>query len=43
MQVRFPTDYPTRPFFMRVVKPRMLWYTGEASQQAELNPINTPP
>lgn len=28
MEVEFPKDYPTSPFFMRVIYPRMVMYTG---------------
>lgn len=31
MEVRFPDDYPARPFFLRVVSPRMVWYTGHVT------------
>ena len=29
MEITFPSDYPTRPFF-RCVSPRFCWYTGHA-------------
>lgn len=28
MEARFPKDYPTQPFFLRIITPRMKWYTG---------------
>lgn len=28
MEARFPADYPSQPFSLRVVRPRMQWYTG---------------
>lgn len=28
MEVEFPQDYPRSPFFMRVVYPRMVMYSG---------------
>ncbi|KAJ1461246.1 hypothetical protein M885DRAFT_508169 [Pelagophyceae sp. CCMP2097] len=31
MEVSFPKDYPTSPFSLRVVSPRMRWYTGHVS------------
>ncbi|KAL4853425.1 Poly [ADP-ribose] polymerase 11 [Chlorella vulgaris] len=31
LEVRFPEDYPTSPFFLRVVRPRMAMYTGHVT------------
>ncbi|KAJ1619101.1 hypothetical protein T492DRAFT_1088117 [Pavlovales sp. CCMP2436] len=31
MELRFPRDYPTSPFALRVVLPRMRWYTGHVT------------
>lgn len=31
MEIEFPADYPTRPFFLRIVSPRMRWYTGHVT------------
>ena len=31
MEIRFPDDYPTRPFFLRCVSPRFVWYTGHVT------------
>ncbi|GLC47365.1 hypothetical protein PLESTF_001277600 [Pleodorina starrii] len=31
MEVNFPEDYPTNPFFMRVVSPRCVMYTGHVT------------
>eukprot|EP00633_Aureoumbra_lagunensis_P000738 CAMPEP_0197293142 /NCGR_PEP_ID=MMETSP0890-20130614/26995_1 /TAXON_ID=44058 ORGANISM="Aureoumbra lagunensis, Strain CCMP1510" /NCGR_SAMPLE_ID=MMETSP0890 /ASSEMBLY_ACC=CAM_ASM_000533 /LENGTH=254 /DNA_ID=CAMNT_0042767631 /DNA_START=105 /DNA_END=872 /DNA_ORIENTATION=- len=28
MEIKFPKDYPTKPFFLRLISPRMCWYTG---------------
>ena len=28
MEARFPPSYPAAPFFLRVVTPRMVMYTG---------------
>jgi len=28
MECSFPADYPNKPFFLRIVSPRMCWYTG---------------
>ena len=28
MECSFPADYPNKPFFLRIVTPRMCWYTG---------------
>ena len=28
MEITFPSDYPSRPFFLRCVSPRFCWYTG---------------
>lgn len=29
MECTFPADYPNKPFFLRIISPRMCWYTGE--------------
>ena len=31
MEITFPSDYPTRPFFLRCVSPRFCWYTGHVT------------
>ena len=31
MEIPFPSDYPTRPFFLRCVSPRFCWYTGHVT------------
>ncbi|WIA37185.1 hypothetical protein OEZ86_014139 [Tetradesmus obliquus] len=31
LELEFPDDYPTRPFFARVVKPRCVMYTGHVT------------
>ena len=31
MEISFPSDYPTRPFFLRCVSPRFCWYTGHVT------------
>jgi ubiquitin-conjugating enzyme E2 Q len=31
MEVSFPKDYPTRPFSLRCVSPRFVWYTGHVT------------
>ena len=31
MEVRFPHDYPNRPFLLRCVSPRCVWYTGHVT------------
>mmetsp|Transcript_16843 Transcript_16843/g.55098 ORF Transcript_16843/g.55098 Transcript_16843/m.55098 type:complete len:287 (-) Transcript_16843:119-979(-) len=31
MEIRFPRDYPTQPFMLRVITPRMMWYTGHVT------------
>ncbi|KXZ48861.1 hypothetical protein GPECTOR_25g446 [Gonium pectorale] len=31
MEVQFPPDYPTNPFFLRVVSPRCVMYTGHVT------------
>ena len=31
MELTFPSDYPTRPFFLRCVSPRFKWYTGHVT------------
>lgn len=31
MELRFPRDYPASPFALRVVLPRMRWYTGHVT------------
>ena len=31
MELTFPKDYPTRPFFLRCVSPRFKWYTGHVT------------
>ena len=31
MEIKFPSDYPNKPFFLRVISPRMCWYTGVTS------------
>eukprot|EP00195_Chlamydomonas_chlamydogama_P008603 CAMPEP_0202891176 /NCGR_PEP_ID=MMETSP1392-20130828/1308_1 /ASSEMBLY_ACC=CAM_ASM_000868 /TAXON_ID=225041 /ORGANISM="Chlamydomonas chlamydogama, Strain SAG 11-48b" /LENGTH=906 /DNA_ID=CAMNT_0049574859 /DNA_START=9 /DNA_END=2729 /DNA_ORIENTATION=+ len=31
MEIAFPEDYPTQPFFLRVVRPRCCWYTGHVT------------
>ena len=28
MECTFPGDYPNKPFFLRIISPRMCWYTG---------------
>ncbi len=28
MECSFPADYPNKPFFLRIISPRMCWYTG---------------
>lgn len=30
MECTFPSDYPNKPFFLRIISPRMSWYTGES-------------
>ena len=30
MEILFPDSYPVDPFTLRVVRPRMTWYTGAA-------------
>lgn len=32
MEITFPSDYPNKPFFLRVISPRMCWYTGQLLQ-----------
>ena len=36
MEVTFPDDYPTHPFLLRIVSPRMVWYTGHVSLSQSL-------
>lgn len=31
MECSFPADYPNKPFFLRIVTPRMCWYTGHVT------------
>jgi len=31
MEMAFPNDYPNRPFSLRVVSPRMMWYSGHVT------------
>jgi len=31
MEVRFPRDYPNKPFLLRCVSPRFVWYTGHVT------------
>jgi ubiquitin-conjugating enzyme E2 Q len=31
IELRFPPNYPSTPFALRVVKPRMRWYTGHVT------------
>lgn len=31
MECSFPADYPNKPFFLRIVSPRMCWYTGHVT------------
>ncbi|KAJ8609408.1 hypothetical protein CTAYLR_009080 [Chrysophaeum taylorii] len=31
MEIQFPDDYPTSPFFLRCVSPRFVWYTGHVT------------
>jgi len=31
MEVSFPQDYPNRPFFLRCIAPRFVWYTGHVT------------
>mmetsp|Transcript_22343 Transcript_22343/g.68784 ORF Transcript_22343/g.68784 Transcript_22343/m.68784 type:complete len:190 (+) Transcript_22343:208-777(+) len=31
MEIQFPEDYPRNPFFVRLVSPRMKWYTGHVT------------
>ncbi|KAL4433716.1 hypothetical protein ABPG75_000157 [Micractinium tetrahymenae] len=31
LEARFPADYPSQPFFLRVVRPRMQHYTGHVT------------
>lgn len=31
MEITFEHDYPTTPFFLRLVSPRCEWYTGHVS------------
>ncbi|KAL4433729.1 hypothetical protein ABPG75_000170 [Micractinium tetrahymenae] len=31
LEARFPADYPSQPFFLRVVRPRMQQYTGHVT------------
>ncbi|KAK3261162.1 hypothetical protein CYMTET_29917 [Cymbomonas tetramitiformis] len=31
MEARFPSDYPNKPFSLRVISPRMVWYTGHVT------------
>ena len=33
MECSFPADYPNKPFFLRIVSPRMCWYTGTLLHQ----------
>ncbi|DBA84151.1 TPA: hypothetical protein ACH3X1_006619 [Trebouxia sp. C0004] len=34
MECSFPADYPNKPFFLRIVSPRMCWYTGRTRQHS---------
>ena len=29
MECSFPAEYPNKPFFLRIISPRMCWYTGK--------------
>mmetsp|Transcript_27898 Transcript_27898/g.89958 ORF Transcript_27898/g.89958 Transcript_27898/m.89958 type:complete len:236 (+) Transcript_27898:66-773(+) len=31
LEITFPEDYPRNPFFLRLVRPRMRWYTGHVT------------
>ncbi|GMH34444.1 hypothetical protein BSKO_02278 [Bryopsis sp. KO-2023] len=31
LEATFPMDYPTEPFFLRVISPRCVWYTGHVT------------
>ena len=31
LEISFPADYPTSPFFLRLIAPRMMWYTGHVT------------
>jgi len=31
MEITFPSDYPNKPFFLRVISPRMCCYTGHVT------------
>lgn len=46
MEILFKEDYPTDPFFLRVVSPRCQWYTGHVRQfivlQSWANKQDTP-
>ncbi|KAK9832429.1 hypothetical protein WJX74_009995 [Apatococcus lobatus] len=31
MEIQFPQSYPSDPFFLRVISPRCVWYTGHVT------------
>ena len=39
MECTFPGDYPNSPFFLRIISPRMCWYTGTVSSQYNGHPL----
>jgi hypothetical protein len=41
MEARFPPDYPVQPFSLRVIRPRMQWYTGELTLDASAFDLHT--
>jgi hypothetical protein len=42
MEARFPPDYPVQPFSLRVIRPRMQWYTGELTVDVSAFDLHTP-